>query len=333
MARTQNLILRAAIAIAPGTSLDVIDTLTREAEPFIRSAYLRRTRNLRPLKAILRKAYLRQDKHGDPSGDSVNACRNANVPIGLLIQMLKHPDANIALAAFCNPSTPESARRNLTPQQAGTLVGTGLTPGGQEVRANELVLANPWMLENPAIGWCGDIRRAFTNSPTATKSVLLAVKDTNDIHIEKHPAYRGVDVTTLDVNALLGLETGVSDLIAINKPEFTETDAMHIINRASRVDGHIAGRLINRYGIGMAQAYDKRAEWHEIISTMWLAPLLGWSKTIHEPHHATVEDERQNALISIKLLDDNQHNWETLVDLLPNWHGTVLEAVKTACKL
>lgn len=336
LAKSPYRIVREALAIAPNTHLDVVDNLGQHESGYERNAMLRRTRNVGMLTGILRTAIAAGGREAGEHSDICSASRNPNAPGGLLTQMLRNVNKRAALEAYINPATPKKAKQQLTIGRAGALIETGETSEGQTIRANELVLANPWMLQNPT-GWCGDIRRAFTNSPAATKSTLAAVRKTSHINIEKHPANRGIDIATLDVTALLQLECGAGDVLALAKPEFTETDAIYISNRDSLTETHIVGRIINRYGVVVALTHNKKnidraSNWNREIATQWLAPLLAWGSPIGGVEQLT-EEEYHDTQIAITLLGDNQQNWEAFTTLLPDWYGTSIEAATAVCNV
>lgn len=357
--------IRGIIASSPTTHPDVIDTLAQDPDIRVKRQALPRTRNEALLREILSKVCSKKANADSDTPSSVSydggsrnatyAARNPLAPAELLGGLLRNKNKTLAFAVFCNTNTPEAVRRKLTLQQAKAIIDYnvgGTSYDGNDgaecrlMRAYELVLNNSWILNDPT-GWDWRMLQGISGMPNATKEVLQYVH--SHAHYEmstisvagasrwakiqdecrQHPAWTGKNIDTLDMNSLLANQTVATDLAAVTRPEFNYANARTLLERKTSAMPHVLGRIINRCGALVLRGLTNDAT---ILgrdaknAVDWSAPII-WYAT------RSIEISQQEVDTAHQILGESSENWTTLLNLLPDWHGDIVEAAQAACKL
>lgn len=322
---------RTALAASPHTDPSVLATLIRDRIPGIRRFAHLRTDDVEALSAELSR---------EKTGISTPyAARNPLAPKELLVEALASPNEQTALGAYVNPATPEDERRKLTPERATEIVAVGGSNHDRVVRAHELTVNNPWMLER--IGeWDGNVRRALAGLPQATEEhlkAIIAAGRSGSIAVRRHPIRRA-DLRERPVGTFSALELGTFggaafDMLALDHRDFGSATARSIINRRGECEAepHIIGRIVNRFGPEVLE--------HDTIPAMilwsgtrfhaagWVAPVMGFL-TFNMPV------EWSSLRPAVESLGSDVNAWETFLQLIDeSWQGTAEEAAEAAFNL
>lgn len=309
---------RQAFAASPFTHIDLVDRLVRD-----RDVHVRKFACLRTSDTVLVDDLIRAER----AVASPYAARNIAASPDVLAAALNSSVRTVALAAWCNPATPEHERRKLTPDRAVEICHIGGSNHDRSVRAYELVINNPWMVASASV-WDGQIRRAIAGSPLADAATLDALRKSGRAGMStarKHPAYdRSLPpLSRWSLASLLAWDCPATQLLAVEHPELTDENAVKLMT--VECEPHIIARAYRRFGAVVA------AERGEYSGTRrkaaeWVSPGLVyasfWSRS-------TAEDARAAAGI----LGENALAWETFRSLTGDWHGTLTQAAHTACTL
>ena len=332
--------IRAALAASPLTTNSVIEYLVTDTDPGVRKFAFARTQDTKLLESVLDTRPGHTQTIAAP-----HAARNTLVEPDTLIKSLRATHRGLALAAWCNPSTPEEARRTLTPERASELCRVGGSNHDHVVRSYELVANNRWMLED-ATRWPGEIRRAFSGLPEASADVFAALRKVGRQGVttaKRHPALcsdlstRPLSSWTLD--ELVRWGSPATDLYALEHPLLGLGDITGLLSGVP--EPHVIGRLINRFGaanvLGTLQdqvrSIGNRFPDHPIQSwsgtrikaATWVAPVLGYV----QPNANGYQDAHQAAA----MLGEDAQAWDTFLSLLPDWHDTYVNAASSAIAL
>jgi hypothetical protein len=196
------------------------------------------------------------------------------------------------------------------------------------------------MLEDAA-RWPGEIRRAFSGLPEASADVFAALRKVGRQGVttaKRHPALcsdlstRPLSSWTLDELVLWG--SPATDLYALEHPLL---GIEHITGLLSGVpEPHVIGRLINRFGAANVLGALQESLWPQHISVQswsgtrikaatWVAPVLGYI----QPNANGYQDANRAAV----MLGEDAQAWDTFLSLLPDWHGTYVNAASSAIAL
>lgn len=313
--------IRAALASSPLTQVDIINTLITDKHATVRTPAFARTTNTDLLIDVIKRTEI-------GLGCAERAATNPLVPVDMLVKLLNDKHVNMALRAYCNPSTPQEAKQQLSPERAKELVESGSAGAGYIVRAHELVIANPWMITN-VTQWGGSIRRAIAGMPEVTKETLDAVYKAglagrNDA--ASHPAYTGIDIYALTIAELLATNSVAGDTLALMKPELTWNDACEMLVRTANrhyLSPHIIGRLANKYGAPIFGAESYSIPKTKMHASNWIAPVMTYVWNMPT-------NMEQDAVAATQIIGNNVRTWQTFLALLPEWHGTLVALAKTA---
>jgi hypothetical protein len=328
LARRGSRQVRAALAASTLTDTSVVDQLVSDRLPDVRKFAYARTNDLDRLASVLAQR---------PGVCAPFAARNPLAPPAVLAHALNSPHRGVALNAWCNPSTPDAARRTLTPERARELCEVGGSNHDHVVRAYELVAANPWMADQPA-RWCGAVRRALCGAPATSKATLEQIRKTGRhgvTTLKRHPVLHPEASTkpladwSLTELALWG--SPATDLLAAEHPLLDPAFAAAMLHPS--IEPHVLGRLVNRFGpvtllAGADRPHSVHLDWSgtRFKAAMWVAPVLGF---VHSNALASRSDVTQAA----ELLGEDATAWETFLSLLDNWHGSFVSAATTAITL
>lgn len=323
--------IRSALAASTMVHQAVVEQLLTDDDRHVRKFAFARTNNISRLGSAISTR---------PSECAPYAARNPLAPPDLLIKALRSAHRGLALAAWCNPSTPEGARRTLTPERASELCRVGGSNHDYVVRSYELVANNRWMLED-ATRWPGEIRRAFSGLPEASADILAALRKVGRQGVtaaKRHPALcsdlstRPLSSWSLDELVLWG--SPATDLYALEHPSL---GLEHITGLLIGVpEPHVIGRLVNRFGVAnvlgvsqdplltqrtLAQSWSGT----RIKAATWVAPVIGYT----QPNITGHQDAHQAAA----MLGEDAQAWDTFLSLLPDWHSTYVNAACSALAL
>lgn len=320
LARNPEWRVRCSLAASTLTNIEIINTLAHDPELKVRREAWVRTTDLDLIAGVLQNA--RKGKAGVPI-ETMYATRNLGALGDLLAEALKSTNKEVTLAAYCNPSTPERSRRGLLSAPiAAAMTATGRHQDDRVIRANELVLANPWMADpEDWRNWSAIVRRAFAASTEATKYA----KGAGRLAAHKN---------NVSIEDMVNLNWVAEDIDTINRDNFTYDEARQMLNRDGRriTVPHVAGRLVNKFGVPVL--CDTKFGVHASINNMyptiaWLAPVLHWyciGGVVGYP-------DPVDTINAIKTLGDEPKRWEMFINLLPHWHGTLSEAAEASDKL
>jgi hypothetical protein len=322
---------RSVLAASPHTDTELLASLCRDKTPGIRRFAYLRTDDVE----LLREELSRQTA----GLCTPYAARNPLAPADLLVHTLGSTQTQAALGAFLNPSTPEDARRRLTPARATELTDVGGSNHDRVVRAHELVVNNPWMLETPD-AWDGNVRRALAGLPQATAEHLERIKKagrSGGSAVRRHPALRAEfserTPQELGTHELARIGGAAADLMVLHRPDFDSQAAEIILGFGEKPEPepHIIGRILNRLG---AEALSVevlpsmlRCSGTRYNAASWVAPIMGFltfDMTLQWP----------GLREAFTRLGDDRPVWETFLSLIgTSWHGTPLEAAEASFTL
>lgn len=346
--------VRAMLAANQTTDIGITNMLVTDMDEGVRLNALTRTTDSNSLAEALSDNAWTEVRNDHIKDLTVAAVRNPNVPPELLVAALDDERTSIAVAAYCNPNTPFEARQKLQPQQATRLLESGMDAYLKSMKTFDLVANNPWMWETPR-RWDVGIRYAIGYQPDACLKTLETLREMEDVDpnlATNHPNYRIPRFrheTQPTVSALLATSeqtspwrertsvagTTAAVLTAIARAEFTLADADCILNRKVERPRHpsVFSRLVGRYGIGTLAAGTTTMEaWGQPVfdgSAKWSTPAVSY---LNYNDLGTNADYRSIPEICA-ILGNNPGHWEAFVSLANSWHGNIVEAAKTACKL
>ena len=316
--------VRAALATSPTTEQSVVEALVSDGDPDVRKYAHARTHDVGRLDAVLRTK---------PGVCTPFAARNPFASPDALAAVLDSSHRGVALNAWCNPATPEEARRALTVERASELCRVGGSTHDHAVRAFELVIANPWMAHDAA-RWGGEVRRALCGLPGITAKALQVIRKAGrhgSSTAKRHPALqpdpdpRPLEEWSLDELALWG--STATDLVLAEHP-LLDAKFAHAALHAN-IEPHVLGRLVNRFGSAELlyageQSCPPYLDWSgtRYKAATWVAPVLGFVSI----SSLDVDDVRQAG----EILASDQIAWETFLSLLGNWHDSLTSAATTA---
>jgi hypothetical protein len=218
---------RSVLAASPHTDTGLLAALCRDRIPGIRRfAYLRTD-----------DVDLLRDELSRPSAGLCTpyAARNPSAPADLLAHATRNPQVQTALGAYLNPSTPEDARRRLTPERATEITDVGGSNHDRVVRAHELVVNNPWMLDTPD-AWDGNVRRALAGLPQATAEhleIIRKVGRSGGSAVRRHPVLRAEfgqrSPQEWGTHELARIGGAAVDLMVLRRDDFDATAAMLVL--------------------------------------------------------------------------------------------------------
>jgi len=323
-------VCRTALAASPHTDPAVLATLARDRVPGVRRFAHLRTDDVGLLREELGRT--------DAGLCTPYAARNPLAPADLLAAALGSDHAQTALGAWVNPSTPEDARRKLTPSRASEIALVGGSNHDRVVRAHELAANNAWMLED-AGAWDGNVRRALAGLPQATEAQLAAITAagrSGSAAVRRHPV-RCVPTErpacSWSTAELAAHGAPATDMLAMARTDFDASAARTVVNRrgADTAEPHVIGRIVNRFG---AEALE-HATLPAIVlwsgtrfnAASWVAPIMGYL-TFDMPN------EWESFRPAIARLGDDRTAWETFIRLVDDsWQGTPEEAAEAALNL
>lgn len=315
--------VRAALAASTLTDGSVVDRLASDRTADVRKFAYARTSDVDRLASALT---------GRPGVCAPFAARNPLVPPDVLARALNSSHRGVALNAWCNPSTPEEARRALTPERASELCEVGGSNHDHVVRAYELVVANPWMGADAA-RWCGSVRRALCGAPSTPRAALEEIRSAGRhgvTTLKRHPAlHPGASTKPLldwSLTELALWGSPATDLLAAEHALLDPPFAQSLLHAA--IEPHVLGRLINRFGPvellgGADRPYAPDWSGTRFKAAMWVAPVLGFV-------HVNALASRSDAAQAAEILGEDVTAWETFLSLLDNWHGSFVSAAATA---
>jgi hypothetical protein len=322
---------RSVLAASPHTDTELLATLCRDKTPGTRRFAYLRTDDV----DLLREELSRQT-----AGLCTQyAARNLLAPADLLVNTLGNAQTQTALGAYLNPATPEDARRRLTPARATELTDVGGSNHDRVVRAHELTVNNPWMLETPDV-WDGNVRRALAGLPQATAEHLESIKKagrSGGSAVRQHPALRAEFSERTphewETHELARIGGAAVDLMVLQRPDFDAEVAEIILGFGAKPESepHIIGRILNRFGAEALSAAILpsmlRCSGTRYNAASWVAPVMGFltfDMTLQWPG-------LREAFIR---LGDDRPAWETFLSLIGgSWHGSPLEAAEASFTL
>ncbi len=322
---------RTALAASPHTGPEALADLVRDKVPGVRRFAFLRTEDT---------GLLREELDRPSSGlCTPYAARNPLAPVELLVKALNSPHPQTALGAYVNPSTPEAERRRLTPARATEMTHVGGSNHDRVVRAHELAVNNPWMLERPD-SWDGNVRRALAGLPQATGEHLALIARAGragGAALRRHPAvhkdFRDRSPELWSTNELASIGGPATDFLAICRPDFDTDSARHIIKRMGRneAEPHIIGRIVTRFGpeVLVTDMLPALVIWSgtRYKAASWVAPVMGFLTFDMPLHWAAMRT-------AFARLGDDRQVWETFLSLMnESWHGTPEEAAEAALSL
>lgn len=332
--------IRAALASSPLTDINIVNALAHDKSLAVRNVAHLRTTDVDVLATALRDLLKRACKRPTvtyANAEGAYAARNANAPVELLAQALSSNNENVALNAYCNPSTPETERRKITPKRAIELTEFEMWREDQTVRSAELVRINPWMSHN-APDWSSKIKGAIVGSPTTsdeTLTQLLELGYWDNTMRNRLPEEKYSNIATSSIEELIPLGHVATHLEAMNRPEFSVTHAKQMLvgySRRGSADAYVVGRIVNRYGAGLtfnpgANGRTPRLSLKIVAGATWLAPVLEYPDALdHSQHIRPLQD-------AATTLGESSEHWETFLELAQHWHGTLVSAAQAAKKL
>lgn len=312
--------LQRALAVSPFTADSVLDTLAETAAPHARRLALRRT-----TRGDLVNRSLSADAF--PSG-AAYAARNPLADPQLLAAGLRSTDRAVALSCYLNPRTPQRARRRITPRDATRVTDVGGSLADRVVRANELVLANPFMA-HAAGRWDGTVRRALAGLPALTAEQAAQLRGAGRAGLAtlaRHPVQSGFD-TTGDLAACVAEASPALDMQLVDGANLDLSTALMLLQRRPVPEPHVIARLVRRLGpsfLAAVTAADLAVS--RITAATWAEPMIEFR------HHALVALAASTAKVPAVLGDDEQL-WRTYFTLLQDWHGDHAELAESARKL
>lgn len=322
---------RTALAASPYTDPSVLATLTRDRIPGVRRFAHLRTDDVEMLSSELSR--------GKAGISTPYAARNPLAPKELLVKALSSLNEQTALGAYVNPATPEDERRKLTPERAVEIVAVGGSNHDRVVRAHELAVNNPWMLER-ICEWDGNVRRALAGLPQATEehlSAITAAGRSGSIAVRRHPIRR-VDLRERPVGTFSALELSTFggaafDMLALDHQDFGPATARMIINRRDECEAepHIIGRIVNRFGPEVLE--------HDTIPAvvLWSGTRFhaaGWVAPVMEFLMFNMPIEWAALRPAVESLGADVGAWELFLQLIDeSWQGTAEEAAEAAFNL
>jgi hypothetical protein len=314
VARTTSAPVRRALAANPFTAGDIIDRLTADPDTTTARRAVARTHDPEIIARYAKKS------PGTPA-----PYRNPNAPVALLTAALTSPVGAVRLAAMLNPSTPRDlVRQHLTLAEARDLTDVGSSLGERVVRAHELVIANPWMLDH-AGAWTPNLRRALANLPQLAPEHAAEIRQAGwsgwESH-KRHPIHLGHDLTRMTVAELLAAESCATDLELCRRPDLTLIAAHTVIRRETRpAEPHIIARLATRFGAA-AVTLPHQLAGTRIRSAAWSAPIVAEAATVDD-HTLT------DAQHAVTHLGDDERAWEAFWALIPDWHLPLVELARS----
>lgn len=316
--------VRGAIATSPHTPIPVIDRLAEDRDPMVRRYALARTTNIAALTNATtpgREGLIASSAHSNPAA-----------PVANLVAGLASKDRAVRLAAWCNPTTPLEPRLQLSASVATSITHVGGSLADQVVRAHALVLANPWMLDNPG-RWDGNIRRALGAVYEASAEALqaiLAAGSAGRSAAKAHPALNEDAGEQADLQVRVAAGSPAVDLELLADPVSDESIARLILQRTAPPPEPITiGHAVRRFGVRVLAGGrgDEHPVQHwsgtRLAAASWVAPVLGF---MHQGFPQDVADIEAASAI----LGDSRPGWETFLSLLPSWHATAAEAAQVA---
>lgn len=347
LARHSDDMVRAMLAANPTTDVNIINRLVHDKDEIVARNVIARTTNINAITKSFEDSnrFNNKDTADLPVWDVTGAeylgvfvARNPAAPPELLEAALTDKRERIALTAYCNPSTPLDARRKLTPERAEQLLYHNKSLSRQEIWAFDLIANNRWMTKQAAI-WDEPIRHAMTYQPDAgikTLKTLYSLLERRTV--DRHPtyrAYRGWKKPRSIVTDLIAEGFEATDMQAIRHRKFTLTDvdAIFTRDRTYPPSAALLARLVGKYGLGtLLAATSTMTVWVEreaAVAGEWSTPAIHYLTS----GGAGTNKDYQAVPEICALLGNNPQHWETFIGLIPHWHGSLIDAVKTADKL
>jgi hypothetical protein len=320
--------IRMALAASTTTPTVIVDQLVHDHDPGIRRFALARTSDRPALHAATlpgREGLIAVAAHANPLS-----------PIDHLVAGLDSKDRGVRLAAWCNPSTPLEQRTTLSSQTATMITRVGGSLADQVVRAHALVLANPWMLEDPA-RWDGNIRRALAALPGASSAALneiLAAGASGRAAVKAHPALNPtLDLTSGEIDELVAAGSPAIDVELVKTPGNSIEVARAVLARTEpEPEPIVIGLAVRRFGarvlVGTTADSGPVDTWSgtRVGAASWFAPALGFVT------RGFPKDVREIEAAS-EILGSSRQAWETFVALLPSWHEGAVDAAHAAVQV
>ena len=316
--------LRRALAASPFLHTQVADTLARSKDMPTSTHALRICQDQDVLERASRDSVLRARW----------ALRNPNAPERLLTDARLTNNDPALLACLLNQNTPlEYRRAKLTPDTAARLVNVGGSVSYGVVRAFELALANPWMLETPA-AWPQRIRRGLSGLPEVTQEqyAALAKGRTPWQSKDSHPCLLELDLATASFEELARLAHPAVDLYLLEHRGLTEELASRLITRVYNhpTEPHIIGRIVSMYGVGALHGASEpdceRVADTRTIAASFTHPAAQYIGYIQW-------DEWVGTSSAADMLSDNAEAWLAALTLADSWHASPEELAETAIGL
>jgi hypothetical protein len=320
--------IRTALAASTTTPTAIVDQLAHDHDPNVRRFALSHTSDRSALHAATlpgREGLIASSAHANPLS-----------PVDHLVAGLSSLDRGVRLAAWCNPSTPLEKRATLSPQTATTITRVGGSLADQVVRAHALVLANPWMLEDPA-RWDGNIRRALAALPGASACSLnqiLAAGASGRAAVKAHPALNPtLNLTAGEIEELVAAGSPAVDVELVKNPGYGIDVARAVLVRTEpEPEPIVIGLAVRRFGarvlVGVDDYRGPADTWSgtRFGAASWFAPALGFVTRGFQ------KDVREIEAAS-EILGSSRQAWETFVALLPSWHEGAVEAAYAATQV
>jgi len=257
---------------------------------------------------------------------AVAAASNPNTSHARLGWVTNSPAPRVALAAYCNDNTPLADKIGLTPDRASKLTEVGGNLAERVVRSYELVLANPWMKDQPE-KWSHNLRRGMTGLP------CLTLEESNKLDscgykqwasYQGHPARVGEDIQTLTTSELLQRGSSACDLVALTRSDLTEDDAFMVLySRKVAAEPHVLARFIKRFGVGVILK-PSRLSGSRFSGASWTNPAVEARDRV--PNVNAWYDLQAASL----KLGSSEAAWALFANMANNW-GSSAEELAVAC--
>ena len=202
-----------------------------------------------------------QSKHSEHAKNiktQLELARNTHLPYEIAIKLLESSNYDLQFAGFTHPSIPvDEKKEKLTPSIAKTLINRGGCVGDRVVKAYELVLNNPYILDTIDT-WDHYIKRALLGVDFITIDYVEYLKEsrfkglTSDKYLRLISILKNTDNFTID--HLTSLAEPLADLLVLKNPNTSLDQARKILTNSNKLrksvgpEPHIIGRLVKRFG-------------------------------------------------------------------------------------
>lgn len=260
---------------------------------------------------------------------AISILSNPSTKEDVLAEYLASENKQEALAAFTNPSTPESERiKALTPEIASAMVEVNGNVGDRVVRAYALVEANSYM-KLDAGKWSATIRRAIAGSPDLTTEASESIAKAGWAHWvshKNHPLRRGLNIKEIETRLLPGFHSSASDLEATSRLDLDFNIAREITTRKSDdAEPNVLAKLVDLFGIKILASSTPLAG-TRIKSASWLNPSINYCQRLD----SVLVEELESA---VSILGNNQESWQAYVKLYSDWQDSPSLLAKAVNKL